>query len=62
MFGELVRWVEDGTAPDRITASELDNGPVVRTRPICPFPAAAVYDGTGDPNSEASFASCPRRS
>ena len=55
MFGELVRWVEDGTAPGRITASKLEGGQVVRTRPLCPYPAAAVYDGTGDPNAEASF-------
>ena len=26
------------------------------TRPACPYPQVAVYDGTGDPNDEASFA------
>jgi feruloyl esterase len=51
---------EDGTVPDRITASKLDNGRVVHTRTLCPYPAAAVYDGTGDPNSETSFACAPR--
>lgn len=56
MFGALVRWVEDGAAPDRITAAKLEGDQVVRTRPLCPYPQAAVYDGTGDPNSEASFA------
>jgi pimeloyl-ACP methyl ester carboxylesterase len=60
MLGELVRWVEEGTAPDRITASKLEDGRVVRTRPLCPHPAAAMYDGTGDPNSEASFTCAPR--
>jgi pimeloyl-ACP methyl ester carboxylesterase len=61
MFGDLVRWVEEGTVPDRITASKLEDGQVVRTRPLCPYPTTAVYDGTGDPNSEASFA-CARPS
>ena len=63
MFGELVRWVEDGAAPDRVTAAKLNDGDgqVVRTRPLCPYPEAAVFDGTGDPNSEASFA-CKRPS
>ena len=26
------------------------------TRPVCPYPQVAVYDGSGDPNDEASFA------
>jgi feruloyl esterase len=55
-FGDLVRWVEEGTVPDRVTASKVEDGQVVRTRPLCPYPTTAVYDGTGDPNSKASFA------
>jgi hypothetical protein len=59
MFGALVNWVEHRAAPDRILASTLDNGQVVRTRPLCAYPKAARYDGTGDPNSAASFACAP---
>lgn len=57
----LVAWVEQGQAPDRIVASARGpgnpggvNGEVPaswapdRTRPLCPFPAVARYDGTGD--------------
>jgi Tannase and feruloyl esterase len=59
MFGELVRWVERGPAPDRIIASKVENGQVVRTRPLCAYPRVARYDGKGDPNSAASFACKP---
>ena len=55
---EAIRaWVEDGQAPERLTASKFDqSGGATLTRPVCPHPQVAVYDGTGDPNDEASFA------
>ena len=55
---EAIRaWVEDGHAPERLLASKLDgDGAVTMTRPLCPCPQVAVYDGTGDPDDEASFA------
>jgi hypothetical protein len=59
MFGALVAWVEGGAAPDRITATRLEGGEVVRTRPLCPYPAVARYDGLGDPSSAASFVCKP---
>lgn len=34
-FGALVRWVENGEALDRIVASRVENGVIVRTRPLC---------------------------
>ena len=50
-------WVEEGRAPERLVASKLDaNGIATMTRPICPYPQVAVYDGQGDPNTDASFA------
>jgi Tannase and feruloyl esterase len=54
-LGALVRWVETGEAPDRITASRVENGVVVRTRPLCAYPYFARHDGTGGPNSAESF-------
>jgi hypothetical protein len=54
-FGALVRWVENGEAPDRIIASRVENGVVVRTRPLCAYPYVARYDRKGDPNSAESF-------
>ena len=55
---EAIRaWVEDGSAPERLVASKYaPDGTSTMTRPVCPYPQVAVYDGTGDPNDEASFA------
>ena len=50
LFNTLVAWAEGGTAPDSILSS--GGG---RTRPLCPFPQTAIYDGTGDPNLATSF-------
>ena len=55
---EAIRaWVEDGRAPERLLASKLgQDGQPTMTRPLCPYPQVAVYDGTGDPNDDTSFA------
>ena len=54
---EAIRaWVEDGEAPERLLASKLDvQGNPTLTRPICPYPQVAEYNGTGDVNDEQSF-------
>ena len=52
----LERWVEDGIAPDTILGERVEDGAVVRTRPVCAYPEIAVWDGTGDPDDAASFA------
>ena len=51
LFNTMVAWAEGGAAPDTILSS--GGG---RTRPLCPFPQTAIYDGTGDPNLASSFA------
>jgi feruloyl esterase len=51
----LEAWVEDGDAPQRITASRIRDGRVDMTRPLCPYPAIAVRDGDGDPADAGSF-------
>ena len=51
----LRKWREDGVAPDRITASYRDRGAVYKTRPVCPYPQAAIYKGEGDTNDGANF-------
>jgi feruloyl esterase len=48
-------WVERGTPPTRIVASRVENGDVTRTRPLCPYPQVARYDGSGDQNDAANF-------
>jgi len=52
----LLRWVEDGTAPDTLPAIRRDgSGAVVRSRPLCPYPQVARYKGRGNTDDAASF-------
>jgi len=51
----LEHWVEGGVAPDRILASHVVNGVVERTRPLCPYPQVAVYEGKGSAWDAANF-------
>jgi feruloyl esterase len=55
MFGELVKWVETGQAPERITASLTQNNQVVRSRPLCAYPRVATYTGSGSTNDAKNF-------
>jgi hypothetical protein len=55
LFGTLVNWVENKVVPQTIAAQNTAGGVVTRTRPLCPYPQTAVYNGSGDPNSAASF-------
>jgi hypothetical protein len=51
----LVRWVEQGVAPERLTATQIYPDGRKRTRPACAFPGLPVYRGKGDPDAAASF-------
>ncbi len=51
----LTLWVEQGHAPDSIPASRVRNGQTDRTRPLCPFPQVAKYDGVLDTNDAKNF-------
>lgn len=53
----LERWVEDGDTPGALPAlhpAPAGNGGSF-TRPVCPYPQVARYDGTGDTSDAASF-------
>jgi feruloyl esterase len=54
----LVKWVENGVAPETILATKFDNTPptVQMTRPLCVFPKVAKYTGSGSTSIPASFA------
>ena len=52
----LVEWVEKGTAPLSILASRVVDGKPVRTRPLCPYPQTAKYQGSGSIDDASSFA------
>lgn len=51
----LDRWVEQGTAPQRIVATRVESGNAVRTRPLCSYPKKAVYTGSGSTDDAANF-------
>lgn len=51
----IVAWREQGQAPERLTAAKLANGHPVRTRPLCAYPARAVYSGSGSTDQASSF-------
>jgi feruloyl esterase len=56
LVNPIVHWVEQGTAPARIVASQLGaGGTVVRTRPLFPYPAQARYTGSGSVDDAANF-------
>ena len=61
LFDALVNWVEKGIAPAQILATKYAGAAraprpmptgaglaVVGTRPVCPYPQTAIYNGTGD--------------
>lgn len=51
----IINWVEKGKAPDRILASQVEDGKVVRTRPLCHYPNVARYSGQGSVDDAANF-------
>jgi feruloyl esterase len=55
MLIPLDRWVNQGTAPDSITASRSTNGMVTRTRPLCPYPQEAKWKGNGSTDEAVNF-------
>jgi hypothetical protein len=58
MDASLEQWVEKGAAPSTIIASKFegqDRTHAKMTRPLCPYPQAARYKGSGDTNDAGSF-------
>jgi len=53
--GPLEQWVEHGVAPEKIVASHSTNGAVDMTRPLCPYPQVARWNGIGSTNDAANF-------
>lgn len=52
----LDRWATTGVAPDTMIATRTATSTLpVRTRPLCPYPKAAVYNGSGSIDDAASF-------
>jgi feruloyl esterase len=52
----VIKWVEQGIAPGKLIATKFDSsGNLVRSRPVCAYPAEAVYNGTGSIDDAANF-------
>jgi feruloyl esterase len=55
----LERWVEQGVAPELVIATKRQSSnpesPVLRTRPLCPYPKIARYKGSGSTDDAANF-------
>ncbi len=59
MLIALDRWVEEGVAPEKLIGVKFVNDDprqgVALTRPLCPYPQAAQYKGSGSINEAANF-------
>jgi feruloyl esterase len=51
----LEQWVEHGNAPAQMIASKIANGVTSRTRPLCPYPQIAKWNGRGSTDDAANF-------
>lgn len=54
-LGTLVRWVEQGVAPDSIVVSDTLAATSGRKRLVCPYPQYAAYKGSGNVDDAASY-------
>jgi feruloyl esterase len=57
LLDAIVEWVEHGRAPNRVIANITSASG--ESRPLCPFPAYAHYNGSGDTRDAANYA-CKR--
>ena len=54
----IIRWVEEGTPPDKLMAEHRDgSGKVTRTRPLFPYPHVTKYKGSGSTDEAENFVS-----
>ena len=51
----VIDWVEKGAAPDALVARKIVNGEVARSRPLCPYPQVARYNGKGSLDEATNF-------
>jgi tannase/feruloyl esterase len=51
----VIKWVEQGIAPEKIIATKFSGNTLTLSRPVCPYPAQAVYNGSGDVNVASNF-------
>jgi hypothetical protein len=61
-FNAVINWVENGEAPSEVIGSGntaapafIPGSPTTLTRPLCPYPQTAVYNGSGNVNDAANW-------
>ena len=59
IFRALMAWSERDVEPQAIIATKFTaddpTQPAMRTRPLCPYPTVARYDGSGSIDDAANF-------
>jgi hypothetical protein len=55
LFDALVNWVENKVPPQTILATKPVGGVVTCSRPLCPYPQTAIYNGSGSTDDAANF-------
>jgi feruloyl esterase len=55
LLSALERWVDQRSPPERIVATKAEAGRTLRKRPLCAWPARAVYAGRGSPDEAGNF-------
>jgi len=58
-FQPLQDWVEKGRAPGDLVGERIEDGVVVKSRPLCRNLRWPRYNGTGDPDAASSFSCVP---
>lgn len=51
----LDRWIAEDSPPASLAAERRVNGETVRSRPLCPYPSVATYDGAGSTDDASNF-------
>lgn len=54
-LGALIKWVEEGQAPDRLRAAKTDEKNVTVERDLCLYPSTLYYTGLGDKEKPESW-------
>jgi Tannase and feruloyl esterase len=57
----IIRWVEEGQAPEKLMCEHRENGKVIRSRPAFAYPAVARYTGNGSSEDAANFVQSARQ-
>lgn len=55
VFRALMAWSEAGSAPSSLVAARIEGGVTTLTRPLCPYPQVARYDGSGSTDDASNF-------